>query len=125
MIDLTLTLDYQLHPGWLAPWVDGILQGKAVAHSCAACGQVSFVPQRTCDCGETEGAWKTLPGTATILNVTDGVDGCFGLVRFDGANTSCVARLSGFTSQPKRGQIITPKAGLPAVIVAPIVSESR
>lgn len=124
MIDLTLTFDYQLPPGWIAPWVEGVLHGKAIARTCAACGRVSFVPQRTCDCGETGGTWITLPGTATILNMTDGADGCFGLVRFDRADTNCVARLSGFTIPSKRGQIIQPEGDLPTIIVVPLQSES-
>lgn len=123
MIDFSLTLDYQLSPGWLAPWVNGILQGKTVARCCARCGQVSFAPQRICDCGETNGTWQTLSGAATILNVTEGVDGCFGMVCFDGADTRCIARLSGFDRPSERGQIIRPEGNLPTLILIPLQSE--
>lgn len=129
MIKYQLQLDYALAPGWLKPWAAGLLGGEAVARKCGDCGRVSFIPLRICDCGGADGSWITLSGGATILNITRGSDGCFGLVCLDGSDTSCVARLSGFDPDARRGpgarrgQIARPDGDLPAVIINPRKTE--
>ena len=125
MINHGLKLDYQLAPGWLKPWSDGVLRGQAVARKCASCDRVSFTPLRTCDCGESAGSWETLSGRADILDVSEGAEGCFGLVRFEGADTCCVARLQGLAPGSARARIIRPKGMLPSLILAPMQIEAQ
>ena len=123
MIRHTLTLDYDLAPGWLQPFVAGLADGRAVARRCERCDRVSFMPLPVCDCGETRGNWIDLPGTATIDRRTEGADGAFGLVRFDGADTRTVARLEGFGSHDRRGTLVRPPSELPAIVLRPLSGE--
>jgi hypothetical protein len=92
---LTLTLDCEMAEGWLAPFVDGLRQGQALASVCGSCGGASFPPRRACPCGGRATAWATLPGTAEVVLRSAGADGDFALVRLDGAITATVARVSG------------------------------
>ena len=115
----TLRLDYDLAAGWLQPFVAGLAGGVATARRCERCRRVSFVPLRVCDCGETQGAWIDLPGTATVELATEGADGHFGLVRFDGADTRTVVRLNGFGPDDRRGTIVQPPSDLPAIVLHP------
>jgi uncharacterized OB-fold protein len=100
----TFTLDYTLGEGFLAPYLDGLRAGAAVASRCAACGRVALPPEPVCDCGGRDAAMITLSGTATIILRTTGADGDVGLVRFDGADSNALARLDGFTDQT-RGRV--------------------
>ena len=93
MIDHQLILDYQLNAGWLAPYVDGLKDGKVIARECVSCSRISFPPVRSCICGNTDGRWKQIEGTAKILQRTTGIDGDFALVRFDGVDTASVVAL--------------------------------
>lgn len=93
MSNYKLTLDYQLTPGWLQPYTEGLSQGQAISWCCSACERTSFPPVRTCTCGQTNGAWITLAGTARVIHYTFGQDGEFALARFDGADTSAVVKL--------------------------------
>lgn len=122
MIDKSLTLDYSLSPGWLAPWVDGVLEGKAVGRRCNACNNISFVPLRRCICGESSGGWTTLPGTATLIQTTSGADGTFGLVQFDDASTRTVVRLVDWNETATRGKIKAPDTGKPALLLTPFTA---
>lgn len=86
-------LDYTLNEGWLAPWLEGLRQGQAVGSHCLTCRRVQFPPLRVCpDCATPSDAWQTLTGAATLLFRTDGMDGSFALVHFDGASRAVVAR---------------------------------
>lgn len=123
MIDMSLTLDYSLAPGWLAPWVQGVAEGKAIGRTCSACGRVSFTPLRRCPCGESDGTWTPLPGTATLIHRTEGADGFFGLVQFDGADTRTVVKLVDWDSAATQGHIIAPKNGTPALLLAPFTAQ--
>lgn len=123
MTKLALALDYTLSPGWLAPWVDGILRGKAIGRTCAGCGRVSFAPLRCCDCGEIDGTWSPLPGTATLRQMTEGSDGSFGLVRFDGSDTNTIVRLVHWTSWELVGRIRAPEGDLPAIELEPLTMQ--
>lgn len=89
----TLSLDYELAPGWLQPYTDGLAKGRAMSWRCAGCERTSFPPIRTCSCGQTIGTWLALTGHARVLHYTFGHDGTFALVRFDGADTSAVVKL--------------------------------
>lgn len=119
MIAHDLTLHYALAPGWMAPFVDGLLQGRAMARHCGACGAASFPPRRTCACGHGEGNWVALPGTASILFRTQGRDGDFALARFDGADGSAVTRLQDMPPDRGRGRIRAAPGPLPQLILGP------
>lgn len=105
MIPHHLALDYTLHPGWMAPYVDGLQEGRAVARRCASCATTTFPPQRICPCGATQAAWITLKGRAEITFRTSGSDGTFALAKFDGADTSAVVRLQDLASDQTRGTL--------------------
>jgi uncharacterized OB-fold protein len=99
-----LTLDYTLGEGFLAPYLDGLRSGTAMAGCCTACGRVALPPEPVCDCGGRDPTMVALAGTATVLWRTTGVDGDVGLVRFDGADSNALARLDGFARET-RGRI--------------------
>ena len=96
-IDYRLTLDYQLQTGWLEPFINGLLQGYAVARRCSACAKTTFPPIRVCACQHTEGDWVNLSGKAEITYRCEGADGNFALVQFEGADTQTVVRLNAMT----------------------------
>ena len=106
MVSHRLTLDYDLHPGWLAHFVEGLVAGRAMARACTACARTSFPPQRTCDCGETSADWVALSGLAEVRYRTRGADGDFGLVAFEGADTLAVVALDGLSDGAKTGHIL-------------------
>lgn len=124
MIAHTLALDYSLHPGWMAPFVDGLMKGEVVARHCEGCGSKSFPPQRSCACSASNAVWVTLPGTATIQFRTTGSDGDFALVHFDGADTSAVVRLQGIAPDQTRGQCCTAEGAPPMMVVGPISGDN-
>ena len=117
MIDYTLGLDYQLAAGWMAPFVRGLLDGQAIARRCIACGNTSYPPVRVCECGEVDGEWIQLPGSARLVHRTVGADGDFGLVCFDGANTQTVVSLVGFSESQSIGKLHKPTKPHPALIL--------
>lgn len=124
MISHQLSLDYTLAPGWMSPFIDGLLDGRAVASKCSACARVSFPPQRTCVCGARESVWIKLSGKAEIVFRTTGADGDFALVQFEGADTKTVARLDGFGAA-RSGQIAAPEGDLPQIILRRIEGETQ
>lgn len=88
-----VALEYTLGTGWLAPWLDGLATGAAVASICSACAAAQFPPLRTCPkCRLPSDGWRTLKGGATILFRTTGTDGDIAMVQFDGASGSAIAR---------------------------------
>ncbi len=93
MSNYTLKLDYQLAPGWLQPYTEGLSQGRAVSWCCSTCERTSFPPVRTCTCGQTTGTWVALAGTARVIHYTCGQDGEFALAQFEGADTATVVKL--------------------------------
>jgi hypothetical protein len=122
MIPHRLTLDYTLQPGWLAPFVEGLQSGQAVARRCDACGRVSFPPQRTCDCGRQSGDWTTLLGTAEIRFRTSGADGDFALAAFTGAQSLTVARVEGLSPDETLGRLRASQTGAPMIILGPMTT---
>ena len=91
-----VSLDYALGEGWLSPWLDGLRVGKAVASTCSTCGDAHFPPLRTCPtCRTRSDGWRTLGGGATVLYRTEGTDGDFAMVRFDGASGAAIAHADG------------------------------
>jgi hypothetical protein len=117
-MNLTLTLDYTLSPGWLSPYVEGLRRGEAIAARCTACGRTSLPPQRACACGSTGSQFVRLSGEACVAARASGTDGDFALVRFDGADTLSVARLEGWGTGT-RGCIRASPGERPALILAP------
>lgn len=115
-----LTLPYDLAEGWYAPYLRGLRRGLAVAAGCGACGAVSFPPLRVCSCGGVARDWLTLPGSATVIFRTDGADGAFGLVRFDGADSRAVVGLRGIGPGVTRGRLIAADVDRPAALIGPI-----
>jgi hypothetical protein len=93
MIKHSLTLNYQLNPGWLAPYIERLKEGILLAWQCASCSQTRVPSTRRCTCGSSDGCWITLSGTAHIVKRTTGLDGDFALVRFEGADTLTVVAL--------------------------------
>jgi len=118
MINYPLILDYQLNAGWLAPYVDGLKDGKLIARQCTRCSRISFPPVRSCICGHTDGNWKQLKGTAKILQRATGTDGDFAMVRFDGADTLSVAALDAVSLSATTVTIKTTGSNLPQLILA-------
>ncbi len=100
-----VTLDYDLAEGFLAPYLSGLRDGRAVAGACSACGRVALPPEATCPCGASDFSAVPLSGRAAVLWRTTGTEGDVGLVRFDGADTLSVARLEGFSRQ-RRGVVM-------------------
>ncbi|WP_299726679.1 hypothetical protein [uncultured Tateyamaria sp.] len=125
MINHRLTLDYVLAPGFFAPFIDGLLTATAWARRCAACQNVSYPPLRTCTCGEAAGEWQKLKGQADIVWRTEGVDGAFALVKFDGADTQSVVRLQGIEAHDTRGCLYRPDGDAPQMVLGPISQDMQ
>lgn len=119
MIAHRLTLDYTLAAGWMAPFVEGVQTGQAVARTCAGCDGVSFPPVRVCGCGSADSAWTTLSGLARIVWRTDGADGSFALVQFEGATGQSVVRLSEMDEGETEGRLVISMGDLPQLVVGP------
>ena len=115
MIAHHLTLDYTLAPGWMAPFVEGLQAGKAMARRCEACQAVSFPPLRVCPCGGREASWVALSGRADILFRATGRDGDFALVRFEGASTNTTLALVDMGPKARRGVLLRSYGPLPAL----------
>lgn len=119
MIAYNLSLEYTLQPGWMAPFIDGLREARAVARVCANCARISFVPLRTCLCGGTSGTWKTLSGHAEIHTRTTGSDGDFALVRFKGASGLATVRLADMPPEATLGILVPATGDLPQLILGP------
>lgn len=101
-----VTLDYTLGEGWLAPWVDGLREGRAVASRCTTCASARFPPLRMCpDCRRPSDGWVTLSGRATILWRTAGTDGDFALATFDGAEGAAIIRTDNLPPDTTHGRL--------------------
>ena len=101
-----LVLDYDLAEGWLAPWVDGLRKGRAVASHCTTCNMSHFPPLRTCpECRARSDGWVTLPGRAEVLWRTSGADGDFVMARFDGVQCAAILRAGHLPEGATRGQL--------------------
>lgn len=133
MTNFSLTLDYDLKAGWLAPFVEGLTKGQAVARRCASCGRVSFPPLRTCSCGSQEGDWVTLSGRAVLKARTRGADGDFGLVAFEGAEGLASVVLDGLEGPEGLDGPVDPRSdlvlrlstqGTPRLILSPEVASA-
>lgn len=118
-MEYRLTLDYVLAAGRLEPWITALRRGEAAALSCNQCKKVHFPPSRRCTCGSADARWVTLPGTATLIDRSDGGDLGFALVRFDGADTLATVRLQGIGTEAVRGRLAASADGPPALVLVP------
>jgi len=124
MISHELHLNYELATGWLKPYVNGLQNGKVIASKCKSCGRKSFPPQQICGCGDSNCTWETLEGGADIIHNTEGTDGQFALVQFDGCDTATVVRLDGLSHLALRGQISRSTSQLPQIVLGPLSSKT-
>jgi len=106
-----LTLDYTLGEGDLHPYLDGLRKGRAMAARSPNSNRKTFPPS-------LPGDWVELSGLATITVRTDGSDGSFALVRFDGADNQAVARLENPEQSGDRARLVASADGPPALRVA-------
>jgi hypothetical protein len=101
-----VALDYELAEGWLAPWVEGLRKGEAVASHCTACHSSRFPPLRACPvCRARLNRWVTLSGYATVLSRTTGTDGDFVMARFDGTEGGAILRADHLPDGAERGRL--------------------
>jgi hypothetical protein len=115
-------LSYSLAAGWLAPYVDALYQGRALARGCRSCQHTSFPPLYSCGCPNPAPYWLYLSGRADIVFRTDGLDGHFSLVRFASSTNMAVVRLVGLSEDARVGKLVAPIAGSPGLILGPIDS---
>ena len=110
---IELTLRYTHSLGGLAPYFEGLTDGRAVAAHCTACERTWFPPRL--GCCSTAGAvrWTTLAGTGRIMAGTNGGGtlpfggGAAGeglaLVALDGADNLALGWVDGLGDVPPVG----------------------
>lgn len=108
----------------MAPFVDGLCQGKAIGRQCTACARTSFPPVRICACGSDAGQWTAFDGSARIAFRTDGSDGAFALVQFTGSDVQSVVRLVGFEDHQTDGQLVASATTPPQMHLQPIAEDA-
>ena len=123
-IEHNLTLEYQLHTGWLEPFVRGLQQGVAMGRACGACKKTSFPPIRTCECGQSNGQWVALSGVARIVHRCIGAEGSFALAQFEGADTESVVCLDNMDASVSIGCLQASGTDKPAMVIAPMEKAS-
>ncbi|MBD3624537.1 MAG: hypothetical protein HUJ24_03990 [Rhodobacteraceae bacterium] len=110
-----LVLDYRLPTGRLAPHFEALARGQALGWQCGTCRNTAFPPALTCAaCGSAGGGWVPLSGRAAVQHRTETPDAAFALVRFDGADTATLVRLTNPDLKTTRGRLVPPEtdAGL-------------
>ncbi|MFK7878983.1 hypothetical protein [Roseobacter sp.] len=112
-------LDYNIGSGWLAPWLEGLRSGQAVASTCPTCEDAFFPPMRSCPiCRLPTTGWRTLNGHATILFRTNGTDGDAAMVQFDGASGAAIAKTEGLPADATRVLIVASICDPPVLSLA-------
>ncbi|MEM6463457.1 MAG: hypothetical protein AAF724_16240 [Pseudomonadota bacterium] len=124
-----LTLDYALAEGSIAPHLDGLRAGRAVAAKCRKTGRVTMPPARSNALGDlfaSDGShdWIELSGEAAIIHRTDGPGGAFALVRFDGADNQAVGRIVNPEAVGRKARLRAAGENEPGLILE-IVGDSR
>ncbi|WP_171128495.1 MULTISPECIES: Zn-ribbon domain-containing OB-fold protein [unclassified Ruegeria] len=115
-----VSLDYSLAEGWLAPWIEGLRQGKAIASHCKTCGGAQFPPLRVCpDCRTPSDGWVTLSGRAAIQWRTTGADGDFAVAKFEGAHGATVLRSAHLPPHAAHGRLRACAEGPPILQLEP------
>ena len=114
-----LTLDYRLPKGRLAPFFEALARGEALAARCTCCGCVQFPPANACPrCGSAGADWCRLGGDARLLHRTETPDAAFALVRFHGADTAALVRLTDRTARGREGRLVAATEEAPALTLA-------
>ena len=65
-------------------------------------------------------SWIKLSGVAEIVTITSGLDGNYGLVKFEGASTLTVVKLNNFKGTETFGKIFKSSSQNPSIIITPI-----
>ena len=110
---IELTLRYRHSLGGLAPYLEGLAAGRAVASSCPVCRRTWFPPRLGC-CSRTGPVrWTALAGTGRIVTGTNGGGTLpFGggpagegvaLIALDGAENLALGWVDGFGEVPPEG----------------------
>ena len=68
--ELQLNLNYQHGSGYLAPYFEGLLEGRAIAGHCPACGRKWFPPRPVCPHDRTQTEWSRISGNGVVVSVT-------------------------------------------------------
>ena len=94
-----LLLEHTIGDLSIAPYLEGLRTGLAIAKHCSGCRRTTFPPEHSCPGdlatdGASESSWTELSGRAHLELRTDGPDGCFALVRFEGADNRAVCRIA-------------------------------
>ncbi|MGE0726257.1 MAG: Zn-ribbon domain-containing OB-fold protein [Alphaproteobacteria bacterium] len=103
-VALAFTWRYRRPLGALAPFFGALGEGRALAARCAVCGRAWFPPRAVCpDHGALE--WVELPGTGTVVALTEGTRALppageaspvrLALVHMDGAENAALGPLIG------------------------------
>ena len=113
---LSLTLDYTLPEGTLAPYFDALRAGRALASCCKDCGRACFPARVRCGaCGADGLAWVELTGRARVVLRTDAAAASFAIVRFDGADGATLVGLSNPGHRTETGKLVAPKGDWPGL----------
>lgn len=101
--EITVCLTYRRDFGDLAPYFEGLAQGRPVASRCPRCGRRSFPPRILCPHDREICTWTEVSGTGTVVAVTQGVSRlplhespshhCFALIRMDGCSNVAFGRV--------------------------------
>ena len=111
-----ISLDYTLPEGGLKPYFEALQRGDVLASKCASCGDVAYPVRVLCQaCGTEPIDWVSLPGTATVVQRTDGQSTSYALVRFTGADTLSTVALINPTSQARTGRLSVPSGDRPGL----------
>ena len=110
---IELTLRYAHSFGALAPYLEGLAAGRAVASTCADCGRTWFPPRPGCCAQAGPARWTTLAGTGRVEAGTNGGGTLpFGggpageglaLVALDGAGNLALGWVDGLGDVPPEG----------------------
>lgn len=115
-----IILDYDLGEGWLAPWINGLRNGRAVASQCQGCNTARFPPLRVCTtCRTPSENWVELSGRANVLIRSSGCDGDFALVHFEGAKGAAVVRAEQLSDTAAHGHLSACPEGPPILQLEP------
>ena len=118
-ISKKIELNYNISFGKMSKWLTGLTEGFALALKCSLCEKVSFPPQKICTCGAYKNSWIKLSGVAEIVTITSGLDGNYGLVKFEGASTLTVVKLNNFKGTETFGKILKSSSQNPSIIITP------
>ena len=110
---IEITLRYTHSLGGLAPYFEGLEEGRAIASTCATCGRTWFPPRLGCCSRAGPIGWTTLDGAGRIVAGTNGGGTLpFGggpagegiaLVALDGADNLALGWVDGCGAIPPEG----------------------